>query len=308
MGDPEEVEFTPRACGDCRAPLVGEFCHVCGQRDKPRLRNAIILAYEAFAEMFEFDSRVRRTYIPLMFKPGFLSNEWIAGRRTRYVPPVRLYLLISIVFFLSLASITRVDTSGLRDRLAEQSTVTSPDGERVRVPFTQRPGFTMNLPWLSDDTQNDLKRRIDRVAEHPDLLVRQAMSLLPQMMFLLLPLFAFILKVLYLFKRRLYIEHVILSLHTHSFLFLSFFLLIMLQHFRTWALGGVGTAPLGTAALWLQGALWTWIPIHLFIAQKRFYRQGWVMTTVKYLTTGFIYYMMLAFGFIALLLASLATV
>jgi hypothetical protein len=53
-------------------------------------------------DVFSFDSRASRTIWPLLTRPGFLTNEYIQGRRVHYVPPLRLYLFISIVFFITL--------------------------------------------------------------------------------------------------------------------------------------------------------------------------------------------------------------
>jgi len=81
-------------CRNCRAPLRGEFCSQCGQRHWP---NDLSFTDVAGEEVFSWDSRLWRTLLPLLFRPGFLTAEFIAGRRALNVPPLRLYLIISFM-------------------------------------------------------------------------------------------------------------------------------------------------------------------------------------------------------------------
>ncbi len=55
---------------------------------------------DAFGDLFELDSRLWRTLIPLMIRPGQLTHDYLRGRRARFMPPFRMYLVLSIVFFL----------------------------------------------------------------------------------------------------------------------------------------------------------------------------------------------------------------
>jgi hypothetical protein len=90
-------------CLDCGAPLSGRFCSECGQRAQPRSLSIPSLLHDAIHDLAHLDSRVWRTLRALLFRPGFLTNEFLAGRRTRYLPPFRLYLVLSIIFFLMLS-------------------------------------------------------------------------------------------------------------------------------------------------------------------------------------------------------------
>lgn len=313
MGDIE----TPQACKNCKALLVGNYCHQCGQEANTGLRNAVRMFGEGIGEMFEFDSRVRRTFFPLFFKPGYLSLEWVAGRRARYVRPVRLYLFVSIVFFIAFTIATDFDTAQLREQFAEAPPPATepaeaepgagPPAEPVRKRRRWIDDLTIQLPFYDEAQIEELKDRLDWLADNPDQLIDQARSLAPQMMFVLLPLFALILKILYLFARRFYAEHLVLALHTHSFLFLAFMFLIGLAGIRSWASQQVAAAWVGIPAGWLFVALWIWIPVYLFLAQKRFYGQGWFFTTIKYLLTGFLYFMMVVLALLVLLVASVMT-
>jgi Protein of unknown function (DUF3667)/Domain of unknown function (DUF4286) len=91
---------TGQACLNCGAPLTAEYCNVCGQRHEPHIHTVWHFTREATENLTHADSRFWRTLWALVAKPGFLTREFFAGRRARYLPPVRLYLVISILFFL----------------------------------------------------------------------------------------------------------------------------------------------------------------------------------------------------------------
>jgi Protein of unknown function (DUF3667) len=87
-------------CANCGAPLTGEYCATCGQRYEPHVHTLKHFAAEAFESITHADSRVWRTFGYLLTRPGLLTREFLNGRRVSYLPPFRLYLVISVVFFL----------------------------------------------------------------------------------------------------------------------------------------------------------------------------------------------------------------
>lgn len=85
------------ACCNCGDPLAGRYCARCGQRDLDLDRPLGELLADWLGAVVAFDSRLLRTLGPLLMRPGFLTREFLAGRRVRYVDPVKLYLAISLV-------------------------------------------------------------------------------------------------------------------------------------------------------------------------------------------------------------------
>jgi len=91
------------ACMNCGTGLQGPFCYYCGQPDKNFMRFFPVLMRELLEDFLDFDSRFVRTVKPLLFRPGKLTRDYLDGRRFRYVPPLRLYIFSSIVFFFLVA-------------------------------------------------------------------------------------------------------------------------------------------------------------------------------------------------------------
>lgn len=97
---PEPPPPQTLVCANCHADLAGEFCARCGQRHEPHIHTVAHFAAEAFESISHADSRLWRTLWYLFSRPGFLTREFFAGRRVVYLPPFRLYLVLSIIFFL----------------------------------------------------------------------------------------------------------------------------------------------------------------------------------------------------------------
>jgi hypothetical protein len=86
-------------CLNCGTRLRGQYCGHCGQRSRNRLISIWQLLREAFGDLFELDSRLWRTVQPLLVRPGQLTRDDLEGRRARYMPPFRTYLVLSVIFF-----------------------------------------------------------------------------------------------------------------------------------------------------------------------------------------------------------------
>ena len=169
-----------------------------------------------------------------------------------------------------------------------------PDTNPVEVAFL--PGFAN--AWINDMVGR-AQKNVERLEDDPDLYLQAMMSAVPTSLFVLLPLFALMLKLAYLFKRRLYMEHLIVALHSHAFLSLSMLLLFLLEALERWV-------PAADVALTIFGiGIAGWMPIYLLLMQKRVYRQGWPMTLLKYLVLGICYFWLLMVGSVAVALGSL---
>jgi len=90
-------------CRNCQTRLDSAYCPTCGQRDVDLDRPIWSLIGDIVKETFELDGRTALTIKDLFLHPGMLTYEFLAGRRRTYTPPLRLYLVISISFFILVA-------------------------------------------------------------------------------------------------------------------------------------------------------------------------------------------------------------
>ena len=104
-------------CLNCGTELKGPFCYYCGQPDRNLMRFFPALVRDLLEDFLDLDSRFMRTLKPLLFKPGKLTRDYMTGRRSRYTPPMRLYLFSSILFFI------------LASFLSNQAIIITPDAQ-----------------------------------------------------------------------------------------------------------------------------------------------------------------------------------
>lgn len=146
--------------------------------------------------------------------------------------------------------------------------------------------------WVNDEIEESPQKGKE-IEANPNLIIDKVFDVLPATMFILLPLSALLIKFWYLFANRYYIEHLILALHNHSFLFVIFLISMILSAFAGWQEPGE-EGPVSTTVFWLKTALFIWIPIYFLLSLKRVYQQGWKLTIAKYMVIGLSYVVLLA--------------
>jgi len=374
-------------CPNCLAPLYGPHCYACGQPQKGLIRQFSSILGDFFDTVLNLDSRIFRTIGPLYTKPGYLTLEYFAGRRVRYVTPFRLFFFLAVIAFLVISAVTNptvgVGEDGIRlgpqidtDQLAAMPQAEReaklkdldvalsllPEAERAKVKadlareieiatearkqaaeakakarrarevdgrpgavetesdderelsFNDKPWDAQTNPlefsWLTqgmnralNETIGEVKGKLKDLRKNPAPLVKEIFSLAPQTLFVMLPLFALLLKAVYLYKRRLYMEHLMVALHSHAFICLSMLALVTLYQVqsRWYAEPGIVHSVLG----FLQVLAWSWLPLYLLVMQKRVYRQGWIMTVLKFGIVGICYSVLLGFGMVGTVILSL---
>jgi len=165
------------------------------------------------------------------------------------------------------------------------------------------------LPAFANDRLNGaigrIKDNLPRIRKDPKPFLLGAFGMLAQVLFVLMPLFALLLKIFYIFKRRLYMEHLIVALHSHAFVFLSMLLLTLVGLARGWA--SEAAPALAPLLRLVMIVMFCWLPVYLFLMQKKVYRQGWFFTTLKFGAIGICYTVMISLGIAAAFIISLAT-
>jgi hypothetical protein len=217
----------PPGCLNCGAPLGGHFCASCGQRHETHPPTVGHLLGEVAETLTHADSRLWRTIRLLISKPGLLTVEFLAGRRERYLPPIRLYFILSFFFFLLLAFESEKNVTGGN---AEFSGVV----EKCQQLNYSGPFREKAEPRLRDAcvrTVQDLQQGGERLSQ-------SLLQGLPKAMFMLLPLFAALMSLFYWRPRRLYAEHLLFLVHNHSAAFLGMTIVNLLDRVIPASYGG----------------------------------------------------------------------
>ena len=106
-------ERKERNCLNCHIAVKGRFCHRCGQENIEPKESVWDLIAHFFRDITHFDGKFFSTLKYLMIRPGFLSKEYMIGRRARYVNPIRMYIFTSAFFFLIFFSFFKIDNQTL---------------------------------------------------------------------------------------------------------------------------------------------------------------------------------------------------
>jgi len=184
--------------------------------------------------------------------------------------------------------VTRVDT-GAAARLAARPPL-PPAPPPGGMSFLDGVDFKLGNARL-DSTLNERVAHFRRMEPRDAArqLIRGYMDHVPQMMFIMLPLFAALLKVLYWRSKRFYVEHFVFALHLHAFAFLTYLAMIALRFTPVVAV------------------LWLWMFLYLYVALKQVYRQGWIVTAMKYGALGLTYLVAVILGAFATFIATVLT-
>jgi hypothetical protein len=302
---PAAVVPASQLCENCGAELTQRYCGACGQRREAPVHSLWHFSRVATEDLTHADSRLWRTLRALLFKPGHLTAEFLAGRRARYLPPVRLYLVLSVLFFL------------LASAVQPKFVVLQLDGDKGTVYKAVPLEKGQEPPELAPLTGETPEQRGERVCKDmhysgpssdwlgPSLpgvcrkvvadwgtgghQLREAfLHNVPRAMFLFLPLLAAVMMLMYWRPRHYYVEHLLLFLHNHALVFIVIGLVL------AWSKWGVHIPGLGFATL----AYLAW---YMYRSMRVVYGQGALPTLGKLTVLSFFY---LAFAVLLLVVTS----
>jgi hypothetical protein len=265
------------------------------------------VAGEALEDLTDLDSRLWRTLKGLLVKPGSVTADYIGGRRARYIPPIRLYLVVSFLVFLALSldeSRTVVSTGPEVDQEVLESRgkgiyiprVNDAGEQEILTPreYLEAEGLTEDIaampPWFRSLVER-MVTNAEKLQGNPEIFTEQLSRSLPQMMFFLLPVFALLLWLFYLGSPHHYLQHLIFSVHYHTVAFLLFLLMWPVAWLLPGDYGGIVTLAL---------------MIYLPLALRRAYGGGTGMAVVKGVSLGLVYYFVVVFTGTVVALTTLA--
>jgi len=297
----EVTEFDFLICPNCGEQEVGKFCPNCGQSNKD-YNKPIKEIVGDLLDSINIDVRLLNTLIPFFTKPGFLAKEYFNGRRKRYVPPMRMYMMVSILFFFlvqyntddeikrNIIQVNDDETSGAMVQgdtsnvFFQMNGITSKDS--TRIDSSEEDTIDLLYENLSEEKIQKLKEDVRKdtletesvkeiwlgslnAAQKKDLFFDKFLKNVSYVLFLLMPFFALILAMILWKSKMLYVNHLIFSINFHSFIFgLSSVIIV---------LGEILPESFSEIVLYL----WWGIPLYLMLGIKRFYNRKYVGSFFK---------------------------
>lgn len=352
-------------CENCGTKLEGPYCHACGQHDIDFHRSFSHVFLEVLEAFFHFEGKFFRNIVTLLFQPGRLSADFNAGKRTSQMPPFRLYVFVSFLFFLliflgnedfSPVNINENQRSGLtvggkrfapdefwgaawretaaqmkpedwqdpvkvsqaiekatsqvaaQKPVADSTESTGQNGklvDEIRVAAdeakgeiaaaidqaTGRPGEAKSA--LERFLEEQAKRIMDPVHQHE--LAESFKHHLPHLLLLCLPVFALYTRVLFRKSGQVYLQHLVVALHYHTFIYLWVL-------FRNGWAGLTALPDLGLRG-WVVIACNLWLFFYPLLMIRHLFRNSWPKTIIKTGLLAGAYTMTLCLGFMLTALA-----
>ena len=237
------------ACPSCGAALAGDFCHRCGEK-RPESRDLSVRYFfsEAAQELTSVEhSKLFHTLWALLLRPGFLTNEWKAGRRRRYLKPLNLCLGILALNFFAYSVYKPVSMFDVEKFIRQEK---RQDSMQVFERFAAKK--KLELPVLFDRLSEKWQRYV-------------SVSTL-----IFIGGFALVLQAVFLFRRRYFVEHLVFSMH-----FVSFSTLVVLLMWPVYFFIGIKNS--GTSIV-IAVCKWLLDMVYMYFAVRSVYGLGTVKT------------------------------
>jgi hypothetical protein len=316
------MEDSKHLCQSCHCLIQEDesYCSICGQKKVTKTITLREFMNEFFSNIFSLDSKFIRTFLPLFFLPGKLTNEYLGGKRKLYYTPIRLFLfwmtvsfiLLNMVLLNSFSENNDLDRNlalhlkTQSDSLQKELNLVFPDStshqkiarifksstSQLELTLEEDNGNTVTLFELKvsykdfvllnyDELQEKYKvegfwmqqvvRQVAKFTKNPDDFQLYLFSHLSWIVLFALPLIALFLKLLYIRQKRPFVEHLIYTLHLHTFVlaitsFLFGYWLIQLEGYDS-------STPLLITILLSS--------LYFFFSIKNVYKQGLMKRWVK---------------------------
>jgi Protein of unknown function (DUF3667)/Domain of unknown function (DUF4286) len=320
-------DLTPSAleaprCLNCGTPVSGNHCAECGQSSDVHVLSMKEVAGDVTHSLLHLDSRAWRTLRLLTLRPGALTREFIAGRHQMYLPPFRLYLAISILFFALSALLPDSDFFDTDDE-GTKVTVASPENAKAlaeeirkemeadgvdlaKIDKAVAGNSDCNFQVFDAEQFDDLELALGRAckkmrADGGAHFAERFAATAPKLMFLFLPVIAAVALLFYWRPRRLYTEHLVLLLHNHAFTFLLIGATEILSTIADLKIPFVGILGFGIFALFI------YLPYYVFRSMRVVYGEGRLKTMLKFLALGVIYFLLLGITMLSGLVYAMLT-
>ncbi|MCX6271674.1 MAG: DUF3667 domain-containing protein [Bacteroidetes bacterium] len=305
---------TEKICPNCQfnSQLNFRYCPKCGQKWLEESEFSFRhFFWDSLGDYFHVDGKFIHSIYPLILKPGEITRDFLQGKRERFLPPFKMFLFISVLYFITinLTSKTEVNISPGTGNNIVLTGDTS--GDAIKGPTNLRASVSFLGKTLSVDSarmlikEKGLNHLIDSLdpgaawyekaiarnimvntLQGSDFLTEKMLHTASKVIFLLIPFMGLLLKLIYFRRKRVYYDHIVFSLHFHAFVFLFLLVMDLISFF------------LFNIPVWFYAVI---ILAYLLIAMQRVYDKKW-KTALKKMTEVVFLYFILAIPLFGLLL------
>ncbi|HLP17189.1 MAG TPA: DUF3667 domain-containing protein [Bacteroidota bacterium] len=278
---------TTPLCPNCDHVLEStfNFCPHCGQENHDIHLPMSHLFSEVVESILHFDGKFVHTARLLVTKPGELTEDFNAGKRARFVPPVRMYIFVSFIFFMILSLLygRQSEAAGAANTHAAsgmQGVITNGTAVDSVIADTSRSGSRISTSdgkyhFIISGTDEDSKEMNEFIAakvkkmeaDHYHGFIASVFKIISYMMFLLMPFAALLVALAYRKSKRLYIEHLVFSVHFHCFAFMLISVYFLASEL--------------IASIILTLCVAAFLCTYLYLSLRRVYKESAVRTAVK---------------------------
>lgn len=293
-------------CLNCGTNVTGKYCQNCGQENIEVKETFFQIVYHFIEDITHFDGKLIKTLKYLITKPGFLTKEYVSGKRASYIHPIRMYLFISAIFFLFIFSGEQklVDVNTKQSNSSKivfgdstYGTLAAYDSAQSKLPKQKKDNWlTSKLIKQQIIINNKFGNDQNKILA---ALIDNFKHNFSKILYLSLPIFAFFLWILYKRNRSYYFaDHMIFSIHLYCAYFIIIFIFTLLDLVVKFFTPSTGI---------LEFIYFVSLFLYFYKAVRNFYGQSRKKTFVKFILINILNLFLFLFLFLVLILLSLFT-
>jgi hypothetical protein len=293
-------------CLNCGTTVTGKYCQNCGQENIEVKETFFQIVYHFIEDITHFDGKLIKTLKYLITKPGFLTKEYVSGKRASYIHPIRMYLFISAIFFLFIFSGEQklVDVNTKQSNSSKivfgdstYGTLAAYDSAQSKLPKQKKDNWlTSKLIKQQIIINNKYGNDQNKILA---ALIDNFKHNFSKILYLSLPIFAFFLWILYKRNRSYYFaDHMIFSIHLYCAYFIIIFIFTLLDLVVKFFTPSTGI---------LEFIYFVSLFLYFYKAVRNFYGQSRKKTFVKFILINILNLFLFLFLFVVLIILSLFT-
>jgi hypothetical protein len=293
-------------CLNCGTTVTGKYCQNCGQENIEVKETFFQIVYHFIEDITHFDGKLIKTLKYLITKPGFLTKEYVSGKRASYIHPIRMYLFISAIFFLfifsgeqKLVDVNTKQSNSSKIVFGESTygTLAAYDSAQSKLPKQKKDNWlTSKLIKQQIIINNKFGNDQNKILA---ALIDNFKHNFSKILYLSLPIFAFFLWILYKRNKSYYFaDHMIFSIHLYCAYFIIIFIYTTLDLVVKFFTPSTGI---------LEFFFFSSLLLYFYKAVRNFYGQSRKKTILKFILINILNLFSFMFLFLVLILLSLFT-